>query len=671
LAQETNKDEPIETVVVSARRREEPMQKVPAAITAFTAQQLEDAGVRTLEDVAKLTPNFSFRERYRPGMVMLSLRGIGTNPGGEAPVSVVLDGVSVPGLDFLNQQLLDIESVQILKGPQGALYGKGAVAGAVLIESKQPSNTLEGGVKLSYGNGRDGRAIGSISGPIVKDKVFFSLSASTVNYRGLIKNPTINGYTDSRDDQTFNGHLKAILSNDLTLDIRTRRVVGNDGAGNTTIVNDGNYRNFSVLPNMDFKIMDRRTLDMHSVALKYKTSVGTLSAVTGYSKSTSHVTGDVDLTPADMLQQNERQSNKSWSQDIRFTSPDNQPLRWIVGAFYQDRDTPYNLLISSTPTTTMMPPNLVLARQQSFGNSKASALYSQVTYALSDKMELEGALRYDQDKRSFNDFFPTQATAGAKFSQIQPKVSLKYDWNDRFMTYASYGQGFRSGGFNSLSAVANIPRAQRVYPKEVSDTIEVGFKSQSADRRFTLNAALFSIGFKNQQFTAVDPVSGAQGFRSMEKTTIKGLEIDFVARPFRRLELGASVGVADAVIKDGDGNGLYAGNKSPQSYASTLNLSAQYTHPLQDNMRLFARADYARLGKIYFDEPNAYPFGPSSYLNGRLAIEKDSYSIGFYGRNLTNQRAPLDFIPNVFAPGVHVRFPNQPRQYGIELILKM
>lgn len=670
LAQESAKAESIETIVVTARRREEPLQKVPAAITMFTAQQIEDAGIRTLKDVADLTPNFSFRERFRPGLVGLSLRGIGTNPGGEAPVSVVVDGVSVPGLDFLNQQLLDIESIQVLKGPQGALYGHGAIAGAVLITTKQPSNTLEGGVKLSYGNGSDARVTGTVSAPIVTDKVFFSLSGSSVNYGGLIYNPTFNGHTDSKDDQTFNGHLKALLSDSLTLDIRAKQLTGKDGAGNNALVNNSNYKDFSVLPNMDFKIVDRRTLEENSVAFKYKTAVGTLSAVTGYSKSTSHVVGDGDLTPVDMIQQNEQQATKAWSQDIRFASPDNQPLRWVLGAFYQTRDIPYDVVFSATPTTRAMPPGMVLFHQQSQSSSKASAFYAQGIYALSDKLELEGAVRHDEDKRRIRDVAPAPASAETKFSQTQPKVSLKYNWTNNIMGYASYGRGFRSGGFNTLSAVASVAGTQRVFPSEVSDTFEIGFKSQSADRRLTLNAAAFNIDFKNQQFAFVDVKSGAQGFRTMQKTSINGFEVELTARPVRGLELGAGVGVSNAVIKDADGRGLYAGNKSPQSYASTMNLSAQYSQPVSTNMTLLARIDYERLGKIYFDEPNAYPFPATNYVNARLFLETGRNSIGLYGRNLTNERAPLDFLPNVFGPGTHLVLANQSRQYGIEAILK-
>jgi len=671
LAQESAKADSIETIVVTARRREEPLQQVPAAITMFTAQQIEDAGIRTLQDVAALTPNLSFRERYRPGAVSISLRGIASNPQGEAPVTVVVDGVSVPGLDFLNQQLMDLESIQILKGPQGALYGHGAIAGAVLITTKQPGNDFRGGVRLSSGSGRDARLTSTISGPIAKDKVFFSLSGSSVSRGGQIYDTGLKENADTVNEQTFNGHLKALLTDNLSIDIRVKHTDGKWGADLSENVGNNNYLDWSVLPGRNVKDVDRRTIDEQSVALKYKTSAGTLTAVSGFSSSTSVLAGDADFTPMDIVLVRDSNPIKAWSQDIRFASPDNQALRWVIGAFYQNRDSSEDLLVYASPTNVVgMPPNMVLAQDVHARNSKASAVYGQLIYALRDKTEVEGAIRYDADKRSAHDKVPAAVFSEANFSQLQPKVSLKHSWSDSLMTYASYGQGFRSGGFNNQSAVALIAGATRIYPKEVSNTLEIGLKSQFMDRRVTLNVAAFNIDFKNQQFVRTDLATAQFAVLSMKKSSINGFEVEVTARPVRRLELGAAVGVADAVIKDADGRGLWAGMKSPQSYASTMNLSAQYVHPISDRMNLFARMDYERRGKIYFDEPNQFPFPATNFIDARLFLEFGNNSVGLYGRNLTNERTPTDFItpgPPGFA---HGRLPNQPRQIGIEANVK-
>ena len=670
LAQESAKADAIETIVVTARRREEPLQQVPAAITTFTAQQIEDIGIRTIQDFANLTPNLSFRERYRPGAVSVSMRGITNVPQGEAPVSIVVDGVHVPGLDFINQQLLDIESIQVLRGPQGALYGHGAVGGAILINTKQPGNNLEAAGRLSYGNGKDARFTGTVSGPIAKDKVFFSVSASTVNRDGFRFNQGIGGNEDTQSEQTFSGHLKALLSDNLTLDIRAKHTDGKMGVDDSPARSTANYLDLSILPNFNVRSIDHRTLDEQSVALRYKTSAGTLSAVTGFSKSTSVHTGDGDRSPTDFfLLTCDCNPIRAWSQDVRFASPDNQPLRWVVGAFYQDRKVGELISLAPSPTSKLpFPfgpvPSVTLAQDDK--NAKATAVYGQLIYALTGKTEIEGALRQDQDKRSISDTL-ARTYAETKFSQTQPKVSLKHNWSDRLMTYASYGQGFRSGGFNSAAAMA-VLGAKRIYPAEVSNTFEMGFKSQTTDRRVTVNAAAFNIDFKDQQYFNSDLATGTIGWFSMNKSSINGFEIEVTARPARGLELTASAGIADAVIKNADGKGLWAGKKTPNAYASNMILSAQYVHPVSDNKTLMARIDYERKGKIYFDNANQYPFPETSFVDARLFLEMGKHSIGFYGKNLTNQAAPVDV--NFVAPGVVAVQRNLPRQFGIEANLK-
>ena len=326
VAQESVKTDSVETIVVTARRRDEKLQQVPAAITVFTEQMIEDAGIRTFQDFANLAPNLSFRERYRPGAVSVSLRGIGTVAQGTTPVSVVVDGVNVPGLDFLNQQLMDLESIQILKGPQGALYGHGAIAGAVLITTKQPSNDLQGGVRLSYANGKDARLTASASGPIAKDKVFFRVSATAVSRDGLIYDQGLKRNADTIEEQTFNGHLKVLLTDELSVDLRAKHTDGKWGADLSETVSDRNYQDFSVLPNRDQDDIDKRRLDEQSLSFRYKTSAGTLTAVTGHSKSTTKLTGDADFGPMDIAQVVDYNPIKAWSQDIRFASPDNQAL---------------------------------------------------------------------------------------------------------------------------------------------------------------------------------------------------------------------------------------------------------------------------------------------------------------------------------------------------------
>jgi iron complex outermembrane receptor protein len=656
----------IEEIVVTARRRVERLQEVPEAVTVFTADLIERAGIQSYQDFANLTPNFSLFERFRPGSVIMTMRGIPSNPGGETPVTVVIDGVNVPGLEFINQRLVDIESIEVLRGPQGALYGRGAIAGAILINTRQPDNEFEGRAQVSYGNGSDFRIASGISGPIVEDKVFFRLSGDYVNRDGLIFDPGLGDEADTVDEVTFSGQVKTVLSENLTVDLRGRRVDGEAGGTLIEIVPDAAYLDFSILPNRDLKNVDDRTIDEWSLAVEYVTDFGTFNSVSAYSKSKSVFVGDADFTPVDIAQQLDINSMEAFNEDIRFTSPDDQRFRWIIGAFYQNRDYDGDLLVDSTPTTQVLPPGLVLARSIVMRKSEAWAVYGQANYDLQDKLELTLALRYDEDKRSVDDSLTQGEFISGNYSLLQPKTTLAYHWTDDVMVYATYGRGFRSGGFNELSVSQAFPNAKRRYPKEISDNFEVGLKSQFAGGRFVLNAAAFHIDFENQQFNFIDVQNVARGIVSFEETEIDGFEIEAVARPTAGLELSAAVGVSDGEITNFDGTGRFDGNKSPQTYSSTLNLSAQYVRPLFGNVELFGRVDYERRGEIFFSPENTLEFPATDFVNARLFFQTDTYAIGGYVKNLTDEETAVDFAPNAFGPGVHARFRNRPREYGVE-----
>lgn len=669
LAADETQGSQLGEIVVTARRREENLQDVPAAITAFSAAMIENAGIKTFLDFANRTPSFYFRERFRPGAVSLTLRGIPSNPQGETPVTILVDGVNVPGLDFINQQLLDIESIQVLKGPQGALYGRGAIAGAILINTRQPGNDLEGLAQVSYADGNDFRFSGSISGPIVTDRSFFRLTGAYVNRDGLVYDQGLGRDADTIDETTVGGQLKLVVSDNLTVDIRGRHIEGKAGSDLSETVTDATYQDYSILPNRDLDDIDDRSIDEWSLSVNYQTAAGTLNSVTGYSKSKTVLTGDADFGPMDIAFVRDENPMEAWSEDIRFVSPDDQRLRWVLGAFFQDRDNRGNLLVNATQTTPFLPPGMVLFAVDKKMNSKVWAAYGQVIYDLSDRMELETALRYDHDKRSIADtcFMCAPASAEGTFSQVQPKVSLKYSWSDRVMTYFSYGRGFRSGGFNTVQATQVFEGAERIYPKEVSDTLEIGLKSTFADGRATLNAAVYHIDFDNQQSNLADLSTGQFAIVSIDKTTIDGVELELVAEPMRGLELAGAVGFTDASIDSYDGTGRLDGNDSPQTPDYTFNLSAQYVHSLTPTMDLFTRIDYRRRGPVYLDEENAYPWDAHDLVDARLSLKWDRFSIGAFVKNLTDKRGPAEFIVNAFGPGVHARISTMPRQYGFEV----
>ena len=177
----------LEEVVVSARLRDEKLQDVPASISALSGSQLENASAKNLVDVATLLPNFRFTQAYRPGVLQIAMRGIGTVQGGQSPVAVIVDGVQVPEMDFINQELLNVQSIEVLRGPQGALYGRGALVGAILINTKQPTNRISGDFRATYGNADTRQLYADISGPLAGDWLLGKLAVTRSEERRVWK----------------------------------------------------------------------------------------------------------------------------------------------------------------------------------------------------------------------------------------------------------------------------------------------------------------------------------------------------------------------------------------------------------------------------------------------------------------------------------------------------
>jgi iron complex outermembrane receptor protein len=182
----------IEKVVVTARGRAENIQNIPESITSFNAQQIERAGINSFRDVADLTPNLSQLDNFRPGLARIQIRGLITPQVGDAPLAFVVDGITASDLEFMNQQLFDIERIEILRGAQGALYGRGAIGGAVNITTRKPTNDFEAKLTTSIASGSDLRFSGVASGAVVEDQAYFRVGAYRRDYDGQVKNTFVN-----------------------------------------------------------------------------------------------------------------------------------------------------------------------------------------------------------------------------------------------------------------------------------------------------------------------------------------------------------------------------------------------------------------------------------------------------------------------------------------------
>ena len=218
----------LEEILVTARKRTESVQEIPESLQVFSETLIEDAGITRMQDVADLTPNLVLRQSYRMGVVNISARGLATPQQGDSPLVVSFDGVQVPAQDFINQDLFDIERIEVLKGPQGALYGAGAIGGAINIIAKQPTNEFDAFAKLRIGNKDALRLVGGLSGPILEDRLFYRLAGVHQDRDGYIKNSLTGDLLDFLEETVLRGGL--FFSHDR-LSIDARASITNTEAG--------------------------------------------------------------------------------------------------------------------------------------------------------------------------------------------------------------------------------------------------------------------------------------------------------------------------------------------------------------------------------------------------------------------------------------------------------
>lgn len=661
-AQETDGND----IVVTARQRSESLQQVPDSVTAFSARAIEEAGIRSIDDVTSLVPNISMVDAQDAGTVAINIRGIGQVRNGEAPVALVIDGVQMTSTDMIKQALFDLEQIEVLKGPQGALYGRNAIGGAINITTKRPTNDLQGRVSLDYANGNDRRVSGTVSGALVPDLLLFRLAGDYRKFDGVFNNVTLNRKVDFVEDINLRGRLLFTPTDRLTVDLRGARGDLKGGASWYIPLPDGQPNNTSIPIQNDFLGRSPRKVTDASLKVDYAFGPFTLSSISAFNNTRIDLSEDLDWTPKSILGATQLRRYESFSQEFRLASPSTQKLRWTAGAYLLDarRRVDTVVLVSPDPTASRLPASAYIPfpAARATEDILTKAVYGQVNYSVTDALELTGALRYDHDARAQTNRLVPGPKREATFDEWQPKLSVKYSFSPDNMVYATAARGFRSGGFNPPNAV--FPA---IYRPEVADTLEFGTKNSLLDRRLTLNAAAFYMKYRNQQVFILNVAD--QGIVNVAKTDIFGFELEAQARPSRNVQFGASLGFIDTKIKDFNGTAQFRGNRVPLTYRWSYTLFGQYRVPVGGN-GIVARVDYSGKSGNYWHIDNVDKQDAVHLVNARLAWETKRYSIALYATNLLKERYTEEFFAKEFSAGASdIRYPGAPRRYGVSATL--
>lgn len=658
----------LEEIVVTAEARSESLQEVPVSVTAFTATDIQAAGVENTQDFINLTPNVTLDDSFTVGNTFVTIRGVAQINNADSPVAIVIDGVPQGNQKQFKQELFDIERIEVLRGPQGALYGRNAIGGAINIVSKQPGDEVEGFISGGIGNGDSSKVNAGISLPLVEDELFLRLSGSYKDRDGLIDNKTLNEEVDYLTSTDLRAKLLWNASDNLTLDLRYAYSDLDGGAisdtslaGTTGTGDPAENSNKVDEPTSDILGESQRRIDDFSLKVDWSDAAGTLSYIFGYTDMEEDYYGDLDFTATSLADQSQILDVEMTSHELRFISPDEDHLRWIAGAFHQETNRTLSTLAHSFPILTSiltggaLSDTIVLLDAVDDNENTAWAVFGQLEYDISDATELSLSLRYDRDERD-------QVSSGLSeaFDAWQPKLTITHQMDEGKMIYATASTGFRSGGFNADGSL---------FQDEFLTNYELGFKNELFNNRMILNGAIYHSQSEDFQFFFVDlDRGGAQVIDNIDEVAILGAELEFQALLSESFRLFGGIGITDSDIKEFDQFPDQEGNHTPKTTKYTANLGFQYEFPLAEGIDGVIRTDIEQRGRKYWHPDNLESQDPFALVNVRLTAQADDWSVTLWGRNLTDEEYYADFNDVSYSGlfGSDIGFHAQPMTLGIE-----
>jgi iron complex outermembrane receptor protein len=679
-----------EVVVTASRTGETKIQNTPIAVSAFSGAQLTQSSLYNVQDLNGYVPNLNISQSTTYAEIFI--RGIGSTNvyGGSDPSTAVqVDGVYLgrPYAQFAD--FLDVERIEILRGPQGTLYGRNAAAGVINVASRAPSDTFEAMMQLDQGNYWFAQEQGYVSGPLIPGKVQGSIAVSYVRHDPYIENVAPGG------NDIFNanhGGVRAQLRVEPTeqIDATTRmdfhlqdeaqesysKLIGPFSPAINSVRNDF-FKVALNMPNSDrvqtWGVSEDITVDL-SNALKLK-------SISAYRNNINRVNLDSDDTDASITHVFQGEGQNQLSQELSLIG-NFRRVSFVSGLYYLHERV-------DTDVTVDVYPAGVYKAFLPINRTDASAAYSQGTYNITDTLGFTLGARYTAETKSQEQngglyTIPTSTLLGPatifqnknRFHATTPKVSVQWKPSTDVMLYASATKGYKSGGFNFSAATA----ATAEFAPETLWSYELGAKSEWLDHRLRINLTTFLYHYSNlQEFLATAP--GVAIIANAAAARVKGVELEITAKPIQGLDLTANLSQLNAVYTRylnapvPQSLGPYAvdatGNRLDNAPPYSAYLAAQYSWSISLGGSLFARTDYTWQDRVFYEPTNYILQSQASYglLNasfGYLAADA-KWHLDLWAKNLTNKEY---FTGTQDAGAYFSGQPGAPRTYGIRYIRK-
>ena len=600
----------LDSITVTAQKMEENVQDVPISMTVFDEVTIEDRKIESVKDIAPYTSNF-FLLNKSGDCFTPSIRGISNSvgPAMSQPTSVIVDGVPVSYHYGFDTALMDIERIEVLKGPQGTLYGKDAQAGVINIISKKPDNETRGKIGVEFGEDNKRQYTLSVSGPMVEDKLFMGVSAKHYEKDGFIKNSLLGGYYNDKENDYGRVNLRYTPTDNLEISLSSSRLEydneGIDYIDSSDLIGDR-------IISRDENGYDRSTITSHALKVSYDINNYLLESITTYRDIHTDT-----LYVNSAYKTDDNSEHNKYSQELRISNS-RDSFKWTAGLYAEKCEV--------DDSSSYIYPSYIYPFEQ-YQESDSLGVFIHTDYAINDRLSFILGARYDKDNQEY-ERKTTDTKLELSNDELSPKVSLKYRHNQDSMYYATISKGYRAGGFWTNAPDGYSPK----YDKETLWNYEIGAKNSFFDNKLIVNAAIFYMQIDDMQvkiFPIDDPDKSY--IDNASSATSKGFEIGLIGKLTDTIELSASYGYTDCTFDDyKDAKGDYSGNNNTFSPAYNYNIGIQY----RDEQGFFAGADLNGYGKTYFNAANTNSKDAYNLVNAKIGYEAESYDIYLYAKNI-------------------------------------
>jgi iron complex outermembrane recepter protein len=677
-------------IFVTAQRRSERLVDVPISITALSGNALEQAGVRSTEDLTAVVAGLNFATNG--AFAQPTIRGIGTTvtaAGNDANVAIYVDDVYQPNQVGNFAELVDLEQVEVLKGPQGTLFGRNATGGAIRVTTKRPSFTPELRMTASYGSFQDVRLTAFATAPL-SDRLAVSLSFLYADDDGYVQNLGTGNRVADSNALSLRGKIlfEATDRVEFMLTASRNERVSNPAFtlgvlnGNSNAVNlPGSIRATNPREvSLSFDPIIDVVSDQISFHAKADLGFAELSSVTSYANIVTDLVTDIDRTNLPLVSAAVPGEQETWTQEINLVSQGDSNFKWFAGLFYYNDDATSAVIINNGAIFNTI-------RQK----TEAIAPFGEVNLTLGKLTLLAGA-RYNIEKKDYSiTRGPAEQLREITFNTFTPRIGLRYATSDYSSVYATFSKGFKAGGFDGILAGGALV-VNPVFPENV-DAYEAGFKFGKG--RTSLSIAGFYYDYSNIQFQAFNPNAGGltQVFNAAA-AEIYGGEIEGSAELFDGFNVRGSVAYTRSQYNDFPGATLFCprgapsfgnavvalgannpctgqpntrgagGNELIRTPEFTASISPTYQHRFADGSAFDASATAFYSGRFFWDPGNRLEQAAYVLINAELGytFPGNQFKLAVWGRNLADELYSL-YVTEA-AAGDSIAYA-RPRTFGV------